>query len=101
SRGSDAAPIHTEDPPMTDRAKLPHVEAELNYMAPMATRPRYLAYDPEPGEDRSNMTADTHEVSIYDMRPIQHELDLDREGFGLVEHRSAVQDFWDDDEVRR
>jgi hypothetical protein len=86
---------------MTDRAKLPHVEAELNYMAPMATRPRYLAYDPEPGEARSNMTPDSHQVSIYDMRPIQHELDLDREGFGLVEHRSAVQDFWDDDEVRR
>jgi hypothetical protein len=86
---------------MTDRAKLPHVEAELSYMAPMAARPRYLAYDPEPGEERSNMTPDPHTVPIYDMRPIRQELDLDREGFGLVEHRSAVQDFWDDDEVRR
>ena len=86
---------------MTDRARLPHVEAELNYMTPMTPRPRYLAYDPEPGESRSNMTPDPHNVSIYDMRPIQHELDLDREGFGLVEHRTAVQDFWDDDEVRR
>ena len=86
---------------MTDRAKLPHVEAELNYMAPMAARPHYLAYDPDPGEERSNMTPEPHQVSIYDMRPIQHELDLDREGFDLVEHRSAVQDFWDDDEVRR
>src|SRR6185437_13981247 len=86
---------------MTDRATLPHVDAELNYMAPMPSRPRYLAYDPEPGEARSNMTGDPHTVPIYDMRPIQHELDLDREGFGLVEHRTAVQDFWDDDEVRR
>jgi hypothetical protein len=86
---------------MTDRAKLPHVEAELNYMAPMAARPRYLAYDPDAGEERSNMTPEAHQVSIYDMRPIQRELDLDHEGFGLVEHRSAVQDFWDDDEVRR
>jgi hypothetical protein len=40
-------------------------------------------------------------MPIYDMRPIQHELELDREGFGLVEARTAVQDFWDDDEVRR
>jgi hypothetical protein len=40
-------------------------------------------------------------MPIYDMRPVQHELDLDREGFGLVEHRTAVKDFWDDDEVRR
>ena len=86
---------------MTDRAQLPHVEAVLNYMGVMADRPRYLAYDPEDGEARSNMTADPHIVSIYDMRPIQHELDLDSEGFDLVEHRSAVKDFWDDDEVRR
>jgi hypothetical protein len=86
---------------MTDRSKLPYVEGELNYMAPMDERPRYLAYDPEPGEERSNMTNDPHLVHIHDMRPIQHELDLDREGFGLVEARTAVQDLWDDDEVRR
>lgn len=85
----------------TDRVTLPHVEAELNYMTPMTARPSYLAYDPDPGEARSNMTPDPHKVSIYDMRPIQHELDLDREGFGLVEQRSAVKDFWDNDEVRR
>ena len=86
---------------MTERVTLPHVEAELNYMKPMAERPRYLAYDPESGEERSNMTYDPHRVSIYDMRPIQHELELDREGFGLVEARTAVKDLWDDDEVRR
>ncbi len=86
---------------MTAYETLPHVEARLNYMAPMAERPRYLAYDPEPGEPRSNMTYDAHTVPIYDMRPIQRELDLDREGFALVEQRSAVKDFWDDDEVRR
>ena len=86
---------------MIDRAKLSYVEGDLNYMAPMAERPRYLAYDPEPGEARSNMTYDAHKMQIHDMRPIQHELDLDREGFGLVEHRTAVKDFWDDDEVRR
>ena len=33
---------------MTDRAQLPHVEGQLNYLAPMAARPSYLAYDPEP-----------------------------------------------------
>ena len=41
---------------MTDRATLSHVDSMLNYMAPMPERPRYLAYDPEPGEPRSNMT---------------------------------------------
>jgi hypothetical protein len=86
---------------MTDRERLPYVEGELNYMAPMAERPRYLAYEPEPGEARSNMTYDAHVMPIHDMRPIQHELDLDREGFGLIEARTAVKDLWDDDEVRR
>ena len=32
---------------MIDRAKLSYVEGDLNYMAPMAERPRYLAYDPD------------------------------------------------------
>jgi len=86
---------------MSDRERLPYVEGELNYMAPMAERPRYLAYEPEPGEARSNMTYDAHVMAIHDMRPIQHELDLDREGFGLIEARTAVKDLWDDDEVRR
>jgi hypothetical protein len=47
---------------MTDRAKVHHVDAELNYMAPMADRPRYLAYDQEPGEARSNMAYDPDRV---------------------------------------
>jgi hypothetical protein len=82
-------------------AELPYVEAELNYLKPMAARPRYYAYEAEPGEMRSNMTADPHLVKIRDLRPITSELDLDRQGFALVEQKTAVTDFWDDDEVRR
>ena len=86
---------------MTDRAKLPHVEGELNYMAPMAERPRYLAYDPEPGEARSNMTHDPH--GHADLR---HAPDPARAGprpRGVRSRRASLggQDFWDDDEVRR
>ena len=82
-------------------AELPHVEAELNYLKPMAERPRYYAYEVEPGEAASNMTADPHLVKIRDMRPIASEIELDRQGFALVEQKSAVRDFWDDEEVRR
>ncbi len=82
-------------------AQLPYVEAELNYLKPIAERPRYFAYETEPGEHRSNMTADPHTVQIHSLRPIVSELDLDRQGFALVEHDTAVKDFWDDDEVRR
>ena len=86
---------------MTKIDQLPYVEAELNYLAPMAERPRYYAYEPEPGEPRSNLEPEPHLMRIHDLRPISAELDLDVQGFALVEQRSAVRDFWDDEEVRR
>jgi hypothetical protein len=79
--------------------ELPYVEAELNYLGPMTERPRYYAYETGP-DTRSNMTHEPHRVRIHSLRPIQSIIDLDREGFELVEHRSAVRDFWNDDEVR-
>jgi hypothetical protein len=84
---------------MTAFEQLPYVEAELNYLGPMAERPRYYAYETGP-DTRSNMTHEPHLVRIHSLRPIQSEIDLDREGFELVEQRSAVRDFWNDDEVR-
>ena len=47
------------------------------------------------------MTHEPHKVRIHDMRPIASEMALDRQGFALVEQRTEVRDFWDDDEVRR
>jgi hypothetical protein len=84
---------------MSNFATLRYVEAELNYLTPMAARPRYYAYDA--GEVSSNMTPAPHRVPIRDMRPIAAEIELDRQGFALVEQHTAVRDFWDDEEVRR
>src|SRR5271169_4228805 len=86
---------------MSNFQTLPYVEAELNYLAAMAERPRYYAYETAPGEHRSNMTHEPHRVHIRDMRPIASEIELDRQGFALAEQHTAVRDFWDDDEVRR
>jgi hypothetical protein len=86
---------------MTKIDQLPYVEAELNYLAPMTERPRYYAYEPEPGEPRSNLTPEPHQMHIHSLRPIADDLGLDVQGFALLEQRSAVKDFWDDDEVRR
>jgi len=79
---------------------LPHVEAALHYLAPMTERPRNYTYDPPPGVPRSNSVAETHVVPIRSARPIGVEISLDREGFALLHHQSAVRDFYDDDEVR-
>jgi hypothetical protein len=84
---------------MTTLQELPYVEAELNYLGPMTARPRYYAYELGP-ETRSNLTPEPHRVRIHSLRPIQSELDLDRQGFELAEQRSAVHDFWNHDEVR-
>jgi hypothetical protein len=86
---------------MANTDSLPYVEAQLNYLGPMNERPRYYAYETPQGEQRSNMTYDPHTMRIHDMRPISTDMSLDTQGFALVEQRSAVQDFWDDDEVRR
>ena len=84
---------------MTTPDTLRYVEGELNYLVPMAERPRYLAYDAGPDAPPSNMAHEAHTVRIRDIRPISSEVTLDRHGFALVEQRTAVRDFWDEDEV--
>jgi hypothetical protein len=79
---------------------LPHVRADLNYLARMTERPRNYTYDPPPGVPRSNAVHETHRVPVYDIRPIEGDISLDREVFELLGHRSAVRDFYDDAEVR-
>src|SRR3954468_22183422 len=86
---------------MTSTDNLPYVEAELNYLGATAERPRYYAYDRAESDPPPVMPLEPHRMQIHDLRPIAHELSLDAQGFALVEQRSAVRDFWDDDEVRR
>jgi hypothetical protein len=80
---------------------LPHVDAPLTYMAPMTERPRNFTYDPPPGAPRSNSVADIHVMPVFSVRPLEREISLDREGFALLRQQSVVQDFYDNDEVRR
>ncbi len=80
---------------------LPHVDATLNYLAPMAERPRNFTFDPPPGVPRSNSTHEAHIVPIHDARAIASDISLDRQGFAVLHHHSAVRDFWDEDELRQ
>src|ERR1700758_4442799 len=81
--------------------RLPRVEGLLNYLAPMAEKPMNLAYDPPPGVPRSTGIPEPHVMPIHDARPVAGRLTLDGEGLALVEHRSAIKDFYDEDELRR
>ena len=73
---------------MSNADSLPYVEAELNYLAPMTERPRYYAYEPEPGEPRSNLTPEPHQMHIHSLRPIADDLgrDLSHKGHPPVAH---------------
>ncbi len=51
--------------------------------------------------DKSQWPYTEYEVRIADMRPIQDELALERNGFVLVNQTSAVSDFFDAEEVER
>src|ERR1700751_3063520 len=66
----------------------------------MAERPRTYTYEPPAGGGRSNAAYETRTVPIYSARPVASEISLDRQGFAVHHHRSAVHDFYDDDEVR-
>lgn len=90
--------------PVFDRsvlADLPSVTASLNYLLPMTDKPVNYTYDPPAGIPRQSGVSVAYEVPIYDARSIAANLSLDREGFALVEQHSAVQDFYDDEAVRR
>jgi hypothetical protein len=51
--------------------------------------------------DKSYWPADDHTMTLTDMRPLQHELTIDRNGFALLNHRTAVKNFFDTDEVTK
>ena len=81
--------------------RLPSVEAELNYLKPMNGRPRTYTYDPPAGVPRTTFVDEAHRVPIHDVRPLAQEVSLDGQGFALLDHRSGVRDFSDEDEIKR
>jgi len=80
---------------MTSQVDLPHVDAELNYLAPTTERPRNYTYEPPVGVARNNTTREAHRVAIHSARPIASDISLDREGFAVLRHASEVRDFYD------
>ena len=76
------------------------VTASLNYLAPTIGRPRTYTFEPPAGEPRSNVVPEPHDVAIRDARPGSESFSLDRQGFALVRQRSAVKDFYDDENVK-
>src|SRR5580765_2698154 len=70
------------------------MEATLNYVAAMAERPFFFQYEPPPGTPWRNTKGDRRTMTIGDARRLDPPPSLDREGFALVRHRTAVADLW-------
>lgn len=76
------------------------VEAPINYLADMAEKPYSYTYTPPAGTPQTNRRVSSVTRPIYDARSIAGGLSLEQQGFVLVHHSSAVQDFYSDEEVK-
>jgi len=73
------------------------VNGTINYIAPMAVRPRFHAND----RSRDVLELEPHTVWIEDARRRAQPASLTEEGFTLVDHASEVSDFRDAAQVAR
>ena len=82
-------------------SQLPAVSGVLNYLIPTGQKPVNYTFEPPPGVPYNSGSYESRSLPIHDGRAIAQQLSLDEQGFTLVRHRSAVSDFYNDDEVRR
>jgi len=78
----------------------PYVEASLTYLADASIKPQ--TYNPPPGTGVPRRLGNYGQfrARIYDARPVANGLSLEREGFALARHDTAVTDFYDEKQVR-
>lgn len=75
------------------------VSAPLNFIRPQDTKPVFHSSALTGGEAKIFFEIEAHTVRIADMRKVGETLSLDREGFELLRHETAVEDLYDDDAV--
>ena len=73
------------------------VAAEINYQGEMQGRPAYYATD----YSRDRLALVASPVRIHDLRPDKDKPSLQEEGFMLLDHKTAVDNFRDDDQIKR
>lgn len=76
------------------------VAAVLNFLKPMAGRPRSLQYEPPPGVPQRTGEDEAHVVTIHDARPLAGRLSLDSQGFELLRAPTAFAAFDDHVAIR-
>jgi hypothetical protein len=80
-------------------ADLKTVVAPLNFLVPTTEKPVAYNYEPPPGVPVRTGKSEEHRVPIRDARPLIGRLSLDKEGFVLLHHQTAVRNFYDEGEI--
>ena len=76
------------------------VDALMTYLVDTDVKP--VTYNPPPGTGTPRRVGNygSFRVRVRDARPIAQTLDLDRHGFALTRHDTAMRNFYDEREVR-
>jgi hypothetical protein len=80
-------------------ADLKSVVASLNFLVPMKEKPVAYNYEPPAGVPQRTGRNEEHRVAIRDARPLIGQLSLDKEGFVLLRHQTAVKNFYNEEEI--
>lgn len=74
--------------------------AELHYLIRTAEKPTRYVNEPPSGDPEWNGIDDPRIVLIHDARSHEPEFTLDRNGFALIKAPTAIQNFYDPDEIK-
>ncbi|MDP6708122.1 MAG: CmcJ/NvfI family oxidoreductase, partial [Alphaproteobacteria bacterium] len=72
------------------------VRAQLTFIVPQDEKPYFKSSALTGGAPEVHFETEAREVTIHDMRPEAPTLALDRQGFELRRHQTAVDDLYDD-----
>ena len=88
---------------LTARSPRPvaEISASLNFIRRQDNKPTFQSSALTGGAPKYFYDTEAHTVTISDMREIAEDLSVDREGFELLQHATAVKDLYDDDTVER
>ena len=89
-----------EEPAPPAAATVAHdVRGALTFIVPQETKPCFESAALTGGEPRVHFRTEVRRVDVRDMRRVSDRLSLDRHGFLLVRHETAVDDLYDDEAV--
>ena len=77
------------------------LEAPLNFIRRQDTKPVFHSAALTSGQMNFFFDPEAHTVPISDIREIAETLSVDREGFELLRHTTAVENLYDDDAVKQ